>query len=400
MTDSPNRYDAVILGGGAAGLFCALKAGARGCRVVVIEHTQSVGKKIRVSGGGRCNFTNRHTSPDNFISENPRFCYSALSRYTPDEFVAYVEDHRIPYHEKKLGQLFCDDTAQRIIDALYHDCEANGVHIRTGCEVSAIERSDRYVVRTNQGTLEGDALVVATGGLSIPKLGATDFGYRVAEQFGVPIVPPAPALVPLTLAKGELDRLRELSGVAFDTVATAGEASFEEAALITHRGLSGPAILQASSYWRPGRPLVLNLLPQTDAVELLRETKRSAPKSLLKNVLAQSLPTRFAQHLCDVHGWLRPLGEVSDADLSAMAERLQGWALHPNGDEGYAKAEVTRGGIDTRALSPKTMECRDVPGLYFIGEVVDVTGWLGGYNFQWAWASAHATGVALGEVTS
>lgn len=388
-------YDAIVLGGGAAGLMCALKAAERGRRVALLEHNEKVGRKIRISGGGRCNFTNVHTEPARFLSNNPRFCYSALSRYRPRDFIAWVEKHRIAYHEKKLGQLFCDGSAQQIIDALVEDCEAAGVEIHCGCSVQSVNRSGVFEVETSRGAFLAPALVVATGGLSIPKLGATSLGYELATQFGLPIVPCAPALVPLTLDNREHEDLMALSGVSFDAVASIGKRAFEEAVLLTHRGLSGPAILQISSYWESGQPVQLDLFPGRRLDEELLETKRRTPALLPVNFLRGQVSARFAKCLCAHHGWERPLGETPDKAVRRMAEALQRWDIPIHGTEGYAKAEVTRGGVDTKALSPKTMEVREVPGLYFIGEVVDVTGWLGGYNFQWAWASAAAAGGAL-----
>ncbi len=388
-------FDAVVIGGGAAGLMCAIEAGKRGRQVTLLEHNPTVGKKIRISGGGRCNFTNLNAEPARYISKNPRFAHSALARFAPTDFIALVEKHGIAYHEKKLGQLFCDESAQQIIDMLVAECAEAGVEVRTGCRVETVEKPDGFVVHTNQGTFNAPALVVATGGLSIPPLGATDFGYELAEQFGVPVIDCAPGLVPLTLPEEDLRGLRDLSGISFDAVATAGKTRFAEAVLITHRGLSGPAILQVSSYWEPGSPIVLNLFPETRLEDELLDAKRTRPRTTPRTWLAQHLSTRFAERLCAHHGWSRPLGETADATLRAMARQLQHWEISIRGTEGYAKAEVTRGGIDTRALSPKTMETREVPGLYFIGEAVDVTGWLGGYNFQWAWASGAAAGRAV-----
>ncbi|MCC6154410.1 MAG: NAD(P)/FAD-dependent oxidoreductase [Candidatus Hydrogenedentes bacterium] len=395
MTARPETCDAIIVGGGAAGLMCAIEAGKRGRRVLVVEHNDAVGKKIRISGGGRCNFTNLHTEPKRFISNNPRFCYSALSRYTPADFVSFVERHGIAYHEKKLGQLFCDGSAQQIIDALLKDCAEAGVAIRVGCSVQSVEKNEGFVVATSQGKFAAPALVIATGGLSIPKLGATDFGYRIAKQFGVPIVKCRPGLVPLTLAKGELSQLADLSGISFNAVVSFGSDAFEENVLVTHRGLSGPAILQLSSYWEMGKAIAIDLFPGEDLCAELLRMKRDAPQSLLKSFLTTRFSARFAQRLCEIHGWTRPFGEIADTNLRTIAESLRQWKITPAGTEGYAKAEVTCGGIDTAALSPKTMEAREVPGLYFIGEAMDVTGWLGGYNFQWAWASGAAAGRAI-----
>ncbi len=395
MSDSQNAYDVVVLGAGAAGLMCALKAAERGQRVALLEHNDKVGKKISISGGGRCNFTNIHTDATRYLSNNPRFCYSALARYTPKDFIAWVERHNIPYHEKKLGQLFCDRSAQDIINGLVNDCREAGVDLHTGCTVESVEKPDTFIVKTILGDFTAPSLVVATGGLSIPKLGATDFGYRLAEQFGLPIVPCTPALVPLTLDAAEHEGLMALSGVSFDAIASVGKQRFEEAVLFTHRGLSGPAILQISSYWEAGQALRLNMFPEAKLDELLLQTKRNTPALAASAFLRTRLSARFAKCLCEFHDWDKPLGEFTDKKIRAMAELLQRWDLPISGTEGFAKAEVTRGGVDTKALSPKTMEVKKVPGLYFIGEVVDVTGWLGGYNFQWAWASAAAAGEAV-----
>jgi len=388
-------YDAIVIGGGAAGMMCAIEAGKRGRRVVLIEHNDTVGKKIRISGGGRCNFTNLHCEPGRYISRNPRFCHSALARYTPGDFVQFVDGHQIPYHEKKLGQLFCNGSAQAIIDALVSDCVAAGVEIRVGCSVGSVERSDTFLVQTSRETLRASALVIATGGLSIPKLGASDFGYRVAAQFDLPVVPCAPGLVPLTLCERDMNDLSGLSGTSFDAEVTCNKITFDESVLITHRGLSGPAILQISSYWEPDSVVKIDLFPELALTQTLLKAKKDFPNAFAVEFLTTQLTSRFAQRLCEVHHWKRPFGEFTDAALRDMAAALQAWRVTPAGTEGYAKAEVTRGGVDTKALSPKTMEARDVPGLFIIGEVMDVTGWLGGYNFQWAWSSGFAAGNAL-----
>ncbi|MCF6286149.1 MAG: NAD(P)/FAD-dependent oxidoreductase [Candidatus Hydrogenedentes bacterium] len=395
MILSTTNYDAIILGAGAAGLLCAIKAGERGRRVLLIEHNDKVGKKISISGGGRCNFTNLQAEPARYLSNNPRFCYSALARYTPEDFIAWIESHGIAYHERTLGQLFCDIAAQDIIDALVSDCTKAGVEIQLDCSVRSVQKDDGFVVETTQGTFQAPALVVATGGLSIPKLGATDFGYQLATQFGLPIIPCTPALVPFTLEPQEHNDLMALSGISFDAVASIGKRAFEEAVLITHRGLSGPAILQISSYWEEGQKVRLNLFPDERLDQTLPQAKRDTPKMMPSAFLRARLSARFAKRLCDRHDWNCSLGELSDKKVRAMAELLNRWDISVSGTEGYAKAEVTRGGVDTKALSPKTMEARDVPGLYFIGEVMDVTGWLGGYNFQWAWSSAAAAGTAV-----
>lgn len=385
------RADVVVVGGGAAGLMCAAVAGARGRRVVVLEHNETVGRKIAISGGGRCNFTNTGTTAKNFISSNPHFAKSALARYTPADFVALVERHRIPFHEKKLGQLFCDESSRLIIEMLLNECDDASVDVRTSCRVASVRKEEGlFAVETNRGTFESESLVVATGGLSIPKLGATDFGYRLARQFGLKVLQPEPALVPFTLARGDLDRFRELSGVSVHARLSARDAEFVENVLFTHRGLSGPAVLQVSSYWSRGEAVSIDLLPGTDALELLESERASAAE--VSTLLARHMPKRFAQSWCELYTPRGPLRSLTPAELRAVAERLKDWRVEPSGTEGFQKAEVTRGGVSTDELSSKTLEARRAPGLYFIGEVVDVTGHLGGYNFQWAWASAHAAG--------
>jgi len=384
------RADVVIIGGGAAGLMCAATAGARGRRVVLLEHNEMVGRKIAISGGGRCNFTNTGTTTKNFISANPHFAKSALARYTPADFIALVERHGIRYHEKKLGQLFCDESSRQIIEMLLDECEDARVEVRTATRVRAVSKEEAFTLETNRGTFESESLVIATGGLSIPKLGATDFGYGLARQFGLKVLRPEPALVPFTLARGDLDRFKSLSGVSVPASVRAGGAEFFENILFTHRGLSGPAVLQASSYWSRGEAVSIDLLPGTDARELLDSNRSSAAE--LSTVLARHLPRRFAQSWCELYAPRGALRTLPDAELRAVAERLKDWRVEPSGTEGFQKAEVTRGGVSTDELSSKTLESRRIPGLYFIGEVVDVTGWLGGYNFQWAWASAYAAG--------
>lgn len=384
------KRDVVIIGGGAAGLFCAIEAGRRGRSTLVIEHADRVGKKIAISGGGRCNFTNLHTSADNFLSANPNFSKSALSRYTPADFVALVEKHGIRYHEKKLGQLFCDNSSREIINMLLAECERAGVEIRLNCRVRRVEKESSFAIETNQGIFESDSLVIATGGLSIPKIGATDFGYRVARQFGLQIRETRPALVPLTFASQTLEEMKALSGISLDAIVACDRAEFRENILLTHRGLSGPAILQISSYWKRGEAISINLLPEDNAAEILAAHHKSEME--LANLLGQHLPRRFAHAWCDLYARSRPLTQFSLRELELIAARLHGWQLVPDGSEGYRKAEVTAGGVDTGELSSKTMEARRAPGLYFIGEVVDVTGHLGGFNFQWAWASGFAAG--------
>lgn len=396
------QFDVIIIGAGAAGMMCAAQAGRRGRRVLLVDHAQKIGERIRISGGGRCNFTNRAVGPENFLSQNPHFCRSALAQFGPADFIRLVEKHGIRYHEKTLGQLFCDDSAMDVIAMLRRECDEGGVKWAHPCTVEKIARSGndaRFELATSQGRMRCSSLVIATGGLAAPALGATPFGYQVAEQFHLPVVPPRPALVPLALPPETLAALKPLAGVSFDTLASCGKHSpaFRERALITHRGLSGPAILQISSYWQmqdyqPGRkqPVTLDLLPGRDAAAWLKQHRQE--KLTLAGLLAGSLPRRFAQEWCTLQGLQRPLAELSGKLLTQAAGLLNAWPLMPSGTLGYAKAEVTLGGVDTRALSSKTLEATAVPGLYFIGEVVDVTGWLGGYNFQWAWSSGWVAG--------
>jgi predicted Rossmann fold flavoprotein len=387
---SVTETDVVVIGGGAAGLFCAIEAGKRGRKVLVLEHAERIGKKIAISGGGRCNFTNLNTSPDNFISDNRHFCKSALARYTPGDFVSLVEKHGIPYHEKKLGQLFCDGSSRTIIEMLLTEASAAGVEIRCGSLVCGVEKKEHFEVETNNGTITSQSLVVATGGLSIPPLGATDFGYRLARQFGLTIREPWPALVPFTLSRETLRELTTLSGISIDAVVSCQGQQFRENILVTHRGLSGPAILQVSSYWRPSLSIAINLLPDHDALKLLLEPE--SKEITLANFLSQFLPRRFALAWCALNFPSQPLKRYIRDELTNIAQKLNNWEVVPSGTEGYRKAEVTAGGIATRELSSQTMGVKSVPGLYFIGEVVDVTGQLGGYNFQWAWASGYAAG--------
>ena len=405
-------FDVVIIGAGAAGLFCAGVAGQLGLKVLVLDHSDKVAEKIRISGGGRCNFTNRDTSANNFLSENPRFCRSALSRYTPRDFIALLDKHRIAYHEKHKGQLFCDHSAEDIIQMLLAECAAGNVTRWQPCTVKSIRfsasspRGDcagSYEIDSTQGSIQCAAVVVATGGLSIPKIGASDFGYRVAQQFGLPLVAPRPALVPLTFDEAAWAPFSQLSGLSLPVKIETGDKknriAFLEDLLFTHRGLSGPGVLQISSYWQPGTPIRLNLAPDAEVAELLNRAKASSRK-LIANELASLVPSRLAdswvaQGAARGHNWARPINEASDKALIALAELLSRWELTPTGTEGYRKAEVTAGGVDTRALSSQTLEATQQSGLYFIGEVVDVTGWLGGYNFQWAWASAFACAQGL-----
>ena len=388
-----DRYDAIVLGGGAAGLMCAARAGQRGKRVLVLERAAKPGKKILISGGGRCNFTNIGAGPGNYLSSNPHFAKSALARYTARDFLALVERYGIDWHEKTLGQLFCDGSAQQIVDLLLAECANGDVEVRCGEEIEEVTHDGRFNVATQTGNYEADALVIATGGPSIPKMGATGFAYDLARQFGLKVVEPRPALVPLTLG-GEEVLFREISGVSAPVVASAGKGRFPEAALFTHRGLSGPAILQASSYWYPGDPVTIDFLPEQEGDWLL-ERKREQPRATLRSTLRELLPQRLADIIADKLAIETEFGNVPDKDLRAAQERLARWTFRPNGSEGFAKAEVTIGGIATAELSSKTMEAKRVPGLYAIGEAVDVTGWLGGYNFQWAWASGVAAGEAI-----
>jgi hypothetical protein len=389
-------YDAIILGGGAAGLMCAAVAGQRGKRAAVIEHADRPGKKILISGGGRCNFTNLHTAPDRYLSANPHFAKSALRRYTPQDFLELVERHRIAWHEKTLGQLFCDGSARQIVDLLLDECAQGGVDLALGQPPRDIDNADgRFRVTLGSRELRAPSLVIACGGSSIPKLGATGYAYDLARRFGLKVVEPRPALVPLTLG-GDETLFRTLSGVATEVVATVAKTSFREAALFTHRGLSGPAILQVSSYWRHGQPVATDFLPGRPPDWLL-EAKRTTPRATVRSALSRALPDRLAEELAERIGLTRELANTPDAQLREAGTRLAAWPFHPNGTEGFAKAEVTAGGISTAELSSQTMEARRVPGLYAIGEAVDVTGWLGGYNFQWAWASGWAAGSAIGE---
>ena len=386
------RFDVVVIGAGAAGMMCAATAGQRGRSVLLIEHYPILGEKIRISGGGRCNFTNVNAGPGNYLSRNPAFCKSALARYTPRDFIALVERYRIPYHEKKLGQLFCDDTARDLIAMLKAECDRGGVEWRMPCPVDGVTREgDAWKVATPMGAVQAESLVVATGGLTVPKIGATPFGYRLAEQFGLAIVAPSPALVPLALPPEALARFGDLSGVSVDVEAKCGVGRFRENLLFTHRGLSGPVILQISSYWKGKDPVVVDLLPGIDVETWLLGERASSAR--LDSVLARKLPQRFAQHWCEAQASSVPMKQLSDKRLHEVAAELRAWKLLPSGTLGYNKAEVTLGGVDTRGLSSKSMAATSAPGLYFIGEVVDVTGWLGGYNFQWAWASGHAAGM-------
>ncbi len=388
--------DVAIIGGGAAGLMCAITAAQRGRRVRVIEHANRCGKKILMSGGGRCNFTNTGTTPANFLSANRHFCKSALARYTPADFIAMVERHGIAYHEKELGQLFCDDSSKQIVKMLLDECAAAGAQISVGCSVQRVQAVDGgFRLFTASGELRAAALVIATGGLSIPSMGASGFGFELARQFGHTVLPTRAGLVPLTLSGKHAERLLDLAGVSLPVTASCKGQQFSNFMLITHRGISGPAILQISSYWQPGDALQLDLLPQGNAFELLNAQRSERPAAELRSVLGELLPKRLAQRLCEVWLGSRPMRQYNDPELRHLAGQLQAWPLVASGTEGYRTAEVTLGGVYTDGLSSSTMQSKHLPGLYFIGEVVDVTGWLGGYNFQWAWASGHAAGLAV-----
>ncbi|MGY6588834.1 MAG: NAD(P)/FAD-dependent oxidoreductase [Wenzhouxiangella sp.] len=394
MTE-PAHYDVVIIGAGAAGLFCAFTAGRRGRRVLVLDHANKVGKKILMSGGGRCNFTNMYSGPDNFLSANPHFCKSALSRYTPWDFIELVEKHQVPYHEKTLGQLFCDRSSKDIVALLLDECRQAGVEIRTHTPVTVEQLGPPHHLHTERERIHCDSLVIATGGYSIPTMGATGFGFDFARQLGLAVQPTRAALVPFVLEERKRRQFEGLSGVSVDTVSQAGQGTFREGMLFTHKGLSGPAMLQVSSYWQPGEPVTINLLPDLDLGDHLRGLRRERPRQQLHNALAELLPRSLAQRWCDLWLGSHSLAELSDRAIDACVEACQQWRVWPSDTEGYRTAEVTLGGLDTNALSSKTLACKDHPDLYFIGEVVDVTGHLGGHNFQWAWASAHAAGGAV-----
>jgi predicted Rossmann fold flavoprotein len=392
---TPQRFDAIVLGAGAAGLLCAALAGQRGRRVLLLDHWPKIAEKIRISGGGRCNFTNLHTRPDTFLSDNPHFCKSALSRYKPQDIIALLQKHRIGFHEKHRGQLFCDDSAEQLITALLEECAAGGVTHWQPCAVEAVEASaPGFRLRTAKGWVQAEALVVATGGLSIPQIGATPFGYQLAEQFGLRVVPPRPALVPLAFDPAQWAPFADLSGVSIEVDIRAESAAFREDLLFTHRGLSGPAILQASSYWRPGSALHINLLGDLDETAWCKAKRGN--RRTLAGELAQHMPQRLAQTLAaQTPDADRRMADFSDKALQTLWQQWHDWQLRPSGTLGWRKAEVTAGGVDTKALSSSSMMALDVRGLHFIGEVVDVTGWLGGYNFQWAWSSAAACARAI-----
>ncbi|MBM3933617.1 MAG: NAD(P)/FAD-dependent oxidoreductase [SAR202 cluster bacterium] len=389
------QYDVIVIGGGAAGMMCAVEAGKRGRRVLVIEHAEKVGKKILISGGGRCNFTNLNAEPEKFLSQNPHFSVSALTRYTQHDFIDLVKKHRIRYHDKHLGQLFCDTASSEIVQMLLADCAAVGVELRVECKVERIDRRDGYAVETSMGRFEGESLVIATGGPSIPKMGATGFAYDVARQFGLRVTETRPALVPFTLHPKDLDVFGKLSGVSFMATATCDGVTWRESVLFTHRGLSGPAVLQISSHWREGKQVVIDMLPDLDLRDHLGRMKAARPKAELKTLMAELLPKRIAETMCDVYLENRQIGQASNRELDSAAAAFKQWTLTPAGTEGYRTAEVTLGGVDTAELSSKTMEARKVPGLFFVGECVDVTGPLGGYNFQWAWSSGWVAGQSV-----
>ncbi len=394
MAGSARDCDVLVVGGGAAGLMCAIAAGRRGRRVRVLERANRCGKKILMSGGGRCNFTNTSTSPANFLSANPHFCKSALARYTPADFLALVDAHGIAWHEKELGQLFCDDSSKQILAMLLAECEASGVRIETGVEIGRIARDEegRFSSETSAGRVRCESVVVASGGLSIPSLGGSGFGHELARQFGHRVLPLRAGLVPLTLSGSHLAYYADLAGLSLPVSARCGKARFDNAMLLTHRGLSGPAILQVSSYWQPGAGLRLDLLPAQDATQVLRAQQVAHPAAELRTVLSGLLPRRLAERLCERSFGSKPMRQLDPRELEAIAAQLADWPIVASGTEGYRTAEVTLGGVDTEGLSSQSMQSKSVPGLFFIGEVVDVTGWLGGYNFQWAWASGHAAG--------
>jgi hypothetical protein len=400
-----NHSDVIIVGAGASGLMCAAEAGKRGRRVLVLDQSARAGNKIRMSGGGRCNFTNYDIAPGNYLSHNPHFVKSALSRYTQWDFIALVERYRIPYHEREHGQLFCDESARDILEMLLAECREAGVTLQLKTTIHSVgrtsvrqptdgEESD-FVLHTSRGDWRCDSLVIASGGLSIPSMGSSPFGYRIAEQFGIHVWPPSAGLVPLTLQPEEKQRLAPLSGIAVEASVETGGQTFSENVLFTHRGLSGPAILQASNYWRPGQPLTIDWLPGRAIDTLLESARQSHPKQQLKTLLGQLLPARLVAALLPAPLLERQLAQLGKSQLETLRQQLHRWTITPGGTEGYRTAEVTRGGVDCDAISSKTMECKTVPGLYFIGEVLDVTGWLGGYNFQWAWASGWCAGQSV-----
>ncbi|MGI9055731.1 MAG: NAD(P)/FAD-dependent oxidoreductase [Pyrinomonadaceae bacterium] len=385
------RYDAIIIGAGAAGLFCAIEAGRRRRKVLVIEHNAQVGRKILVSGGGRCNFTNNRVKPEHFISNNPHFCKSALARYTPQDFVELVKKHKIEFYEKKLGQLFCRESSRLIVEMLLKECERAKAEIRINCSVKTVIKNNLFEIETNQGNFVSEKLVIASGGLSFPKIGASDFGYEIANQFGLKIIETRPSLVPLVFSGGQ--KFSKLAGISIDSSVKSGKISFRENILFTHRGLSGPAILQISNYWEKDKPITINLLPEADAEKVFEQNQNS--KQNLDNFLSKLLPNRFAEIFTSQKFVNKPLNQLSKKEISQITQTINNWQMCFDETEGWHKAEVTLGGINTSELSSQTMESKNISGLFFIGEVVDVTGWLGGYNFQWAWSSGFAAGQAI-----
>lgn len=386
------KFDAIIIGAGAAGLFCAMEAGKRGRRVLVVEHNAQIGRKILISGGGRCNFTNLSAKAENFVSQNPHFAKSALARYTPQDFVELIKKHRIQFYEKKLGQLFCKESSRQIVEMLLAECSGARVEIRTNCAVKNVAKNALFEIETNQGVFQSESLVIATGGLSFPKIGASDFGYKIARQFGLKLTETRASLVPLVFEK-KAQNFIKLAGVSVDSVVSGGKASFRENILFTHRGLSGPAILQISNYWQKEKPVSIDLLPETNALALLE--KNHASRQTVENFLSRHLPNRFAEIFTAQNFANKPLNQLSRREIEQIAENLNNWQVKFVETEGYDKAEVTLGGVATNEISSQTMEAKKAPGLYFIGEIVDVTGWLGGYNFQWAWSSAFAAGQVI-----
>jgi predicted Rossmann fold flavoprotein len=390
------KSDVIVIGAGAAGMMCAIRAGQRGRSVTVFDHARAPGEKIRISGGGRCNFTNIHSSPKNFLSANPHFCKSALARFTPSDFIAMVDRHGIAWHEKTLGQLFCNDSAKDVIRMLLEEMRAAGVSLRLGTEISAVEKSGPgFRISTSEGEYECASLVIATGGKSIPKMGATGFAYRIAEQFALPLVETRPGLVPLTLDQTLLESIALLSGISAPAEIRHGKTGFREALLFTHRGLSGPAILQISSYWREGEEIAVDIEPDVDMLAHLKRARQANGRQSAHTALGEILPKRLAQYLVEREAVFGNMADLSDKMLARLADAAQNWTIKPSGSEGYRTAEVTLGGVNTSALDSRTMQAKDVAGLYFIGECVDVTGWLGGYNFQWAWASGFVAGDSL-----
>ena len=391
------HYDVIIIGAGGAGLMCAIEAGKRGRKTLVLDHADKVGKKILISGGGRCNFTNLGATAEQYQSANKHFCKSAFGQYTPDDFITLIERYKIAYHEKKLGQQFCDESAQQIVDILLTECSKYSAKITLSCDIQHIEKyADSFSIETSKGDYTCESLVVATGGLSIPKMGATNFGYKVAQQFDIEVTETTPALVPFTFSPKDLELYDGLSGISFDAIVSCGKTSFRENVLMTHRGCSGPAILQISSYWKPGQEISIRMLPDLNWSDYLKEKRANNPKQELKSVLCDVLPKRFINRLCDV-GKIenKALGQISDKTINQLEQFFTHYVIKPNGTEGYRKAEVTLGGVSTQELNAKTLESKKISGLHFIGEVVDVTGWLGGYNFQWAWSSGFAAGQSV-----